>query len=141
MGGTTGMYGIGFRPLSIGIPLVKEPFRFTAGAGLRATYAYLPSDSLGNTHFLRPGLDVLGEIEVPFSERFLVSFGWDSQFYIPQEVGGSILELGALDDSIWHIGQGFLKLHFRVPYMYQTRGGGGGGKGKGKGGKGKGGRR
>ncbi len=40
LGGTTGMYGIGFRPLSLGIPRVTAPFRFDIGAGLRATYEY-----------------------------------------------------------------------------------------------------
>ncbi len=131
MGGTTGMYGIGFRPLALSLPVVKGPVRVDLGTGLRLTYAYLPSDTLGNTHFLRPGLDLKGTVEVPLSESFLVSFGWNSQVYIPQEVGGSILELGAFDQSIWHIGQGFAKVHVRVPYMYKTAGGGGGGGKKG----------
>jgi len=134
-GGSTGMYGVGFRPLSIRIPLLKGPFRFDVGAGLRATYAYLPSDTLGNTHFLRPGIDVKANVEVPLSETLLVSFGWNSQAYIPQEVGGSILSLGDLDSSMWHIGQGYFKVHVRVPYTYKTSGGGGGGKKKGKKGK------
>ena len=120
-GGTTGMYGIGWRPLGINIPLVYEDaLRFKVGAGLRLTYAYLPSDTLPSpTHFLRPGLDLKAEAEIPFSERFLISFGWNSQVYIPQEVGGGVFEVGALDDSIWHIGQGFFKFHFRFPYMYK----------------------
>lgn len=120
-GGGTGMWGIGFRPLGVNIPFVYEPgFRFKVGAGLRLTYAYLPSDTLPSpTHFLRPGLDLKAEAEIPFSDTFLVSFGWNSQAYIPQEVGGSILAVGALDESIWHIGQGFLKLHFRFPYEYR----------------------
>jgi len=124
LGGTTGMYGIGFRPISVGIPLVTDPFRFDIGAGLRATYAYLPSDTLGNTHFLRPGLDLKATVEVPITESFLVSFGWNSQAYIPQEVGGSILAIGDVSNGIWHIGQGFFKVHVRVPYTYSTGGGG-----------------
>lgn len=120
-GGGTGMWGIGFRPIGVNIPFVYEPgFRFKVGAGLRLTYAYLPSETLPSpTHFLRPGLDLKAEAEIPFSDTFLVSFGWNSQAYIPQEVGGSILAVGALDESIWHIGQGFLKLHFRFPYEYR----------------------
>jgi len=121
LGGTTGMWGIGFRPIGIDIPFVYEPaFRFDVGAGLRLSYAYLPSDDLPSpTHFLRPGLDLKAEAEVPITDRFLVSFGWNSQFYIPQEVGGPVLELGTLDESIWHIGQGFFKFHFRFPYEYK----------------------
>lgn len=115
--GNTGMYGIGWRPISVGLPLVKEPFRADLSVGPRLTYAFLHSQTLASpTHFLRPGIDGMFEIEVPFSDTFLVSFGWDSQVYLPQEVGGSVLELGALDQSIWHIGQGFLKFHVRVPY-------------------------
>ena len=123
LGGSTGMYGIGFEPIAVGIPLVDGPVRVSVDAGLLLTYAYLPSDTLGDTHFLRPGVGPRGEVEVPLSESFLISFGWQSQLYIPQAVGGSILELGALDESIWHIGQGFLKFHVRVPYMYETGGG------------------
>jgi len=121
MGGGTGMYGIGFRPVGINIPLIYEDaLRFRVGAGVRLTYAYLPSDTLPSpTHFLRPGLDLKGEVEIPFSDRFLVSFGWNSQVYIPQEVGGPVLAVGALDDSIWHIGQGFFKFHVRFPYQYK----------------------
>ena len=115
--GTTGMYGIGWRPLGVGVPLIREPFKLDLSAGPRLTYAYLHSTVLPSpTHFLRPGIDATLEVEIPFSERFLVSFGWDSQVYIPQEVGGSILETAPLDASIWHIGQAFLKFHFRVPY-------------------------
>lgn len=133
-GGTTGMYGIGFRPVAVSVPVVKDPFRFTIAAGARLTYAYLPSDTLGNTHFLRPGADLKGTLEVPFSESFLVSFGWNSQLYIPQAVGASVFDLGPFDESIWHIGQGFFKFHVRVPYEYST---GGGGRGKGPKGGGK----
>ncbi len=113
--GDTGIYGISFRPIAIGIPLINEGIGFDIGIGTRLTYFYLHSDSLENTHFLRPGLDALAEIEIPFSDRFLVSFGWDSQFYIPQHIGGGVFEVGPLDQSIWHVGQGFFKFHFRVP--------------------------
>ena len=113
----TAMYGILFRPLGIGGPLVKAPVRLSVGMGLVLTYAYLPSTTLDSpTHFLRPGLDPGAELELPITERFLVSVGWKSQIYPPQRVGGPVLELGALDASIWHIGQGFFKLHVRVPY-------------------------
>jgi hypothetical protein len=121
LGGGTGMWGIGFRPIGVNIPFVYEPaFRFKIGAGLRLTYAFLPSDTLPSpTHFLRPGLDLKAEAEVPFSDTFLISFGWNSQAYIPQEVGGPVFAVGALDESVWHIGQAFLKFHVRFPYEYK----------------------
>jgi hypothetical protein len=40
-----------------------------------------------------------------------VSFGWSSGFYIPQKLGA--FAVASTDQSIWHIGQAFLKLHFR----------------------------
>jgi len=114
--GDTGIYGLGLRPLGINVPLLRDGVRFDVGAGLRLTYLYVHSSSLPSpTHFLRPGIDAKAEMEIPFSERVLVSFGWDSQFYPPQAVGGSILELGTLDESIWHVGQAFLKFHYRIP--------------------------
>ena len=116
----TGMYGIGFRPIGIDIPLIKKGVRFEVGIGARLSYFYMHSKSLPSpTHFLRPGLDAKAELEVPFSESTLISLGWDSQVYIPQEVGGSILAIGPLNNSIWHIGQAFVKLHVRVPYKYK----------------------
>jgi hypothetical protein len=114
---TTGMYGIGFRPISVGIPLLRDPVRLELDLGLVLSYAYLHSTTLPSpTHFLRPGVDPGVELEIPFSEDFLISFGWRSQLFIPQPVGGSVLAVGPLDEAIWHIGQGFLKLHFRFPY-------------------------
>ena len=35
---------------------------------------------------------------------------------IPQELGGDIAEIGEPDASIWHIGQGFIQLHYRFPF-------------------------
>lgn len=113
--GDTGIYGISFRPLSLRVPVVDAGVGFDLGLGTRLTYFYLHSETLENTHFFRPGLDAIAEVEIPFSERFLISFGWDSQVYIPQPVGGGVFEIGPLDESIWHVGQGFLKFHFRVP--------------------------
>lgn len=116
-GATVGMYGISFRPVALGIPLVSGPVRLDVDVGLRLTYAYLTSEALPSpTHFLRPGLDPKVELEVPFSDTFLVSLGWCSQLYLPQPVGGSILAFGPLDESIWHVGQGFVKAHVRFPY-------------------------
>lgn len=115
--GDVGMYGIGWRPLGLGIPLLKVP-RLAIGLGLDVTYIYIDGGDagLGTTHFLRPGLDLQADLEIPFSKSFLVSVGWQSTFYPPQELGGDILAWGELEDSIWHIGQAYLMLHFRFPY-------------------------
>jgi len=110
------MWGVSWAPIKLGFALARRPVRFWVGAALRLTYAYIDSDTLGTTHFLRPGVDLTADLEIPFTDTFLVSLGWTSQFYIPQRVGGPILETGALDESLWHLGQGYVMLHFRFPY-------------------------
>lgn len=115
----TGLYGVTWRPIGITVPLIRRPFRFDISPGLILTYAYMHSDVLANTHFFRPGLDAKAELEIPFSESFLVSLGWTSQFHVPQVIGGGFLELEPLDESIWHVGQAFVMLHFRIPYRVQ----------------------
>ena len=115
----TSMYGANWRFIGLGVPLIKVP-RFSISTGLNMSYAYLGgSKAIEKTHFLRPGLDVTAGLEIPFSKSFLISVGWSSYFYPPQEIGGEIFALGQKDTSIWHMGQGFLKLHFRVPYTVQ----------------------
>lgn len=115
----TGIMGISWAPVGVGVPLIKRGVRVSAGAELRLTYAYLYSDTLSNTHFLRPGLAPRLVAEIPITKHFLVSTGWNSQLYIPQAVGGPITEMGELEDSIWHIGQAFFKFHYRFPYTVQ----------------------
>jgi len=43
----------------------------------------------------------------------LLGLGWDSQFYIPQKLGGDFFVVGPIDRSIWHIGQAYFQIHFR----------------------------
>lgn len=128
----TGMYGITFRPLALGIPLIRKPVRLHLGTGLRLTYAYIHTEydspttaanaasrplAEGETHFFRPGLDLRADLEIPFSKTFLMSVGWTSAAYIPQQVhGGDFWSLGDEDQRVWHIGQAYLMLHFRFPY-------------------------
>lgn len=115
--GGTGIYGITWRPLSLGMPLVGNPqsrVRLDLRAGLLLTYAYLYSDFLPTTHFARPGADLMLEMELMASRQFLVSLGWASQLYVPQKLGS--FGFGTLEESIFHVGQAFLKLHFRFPY-------------------------
>lgn len=114
---TTGIYGIGWNLFGIGVAPIQKPFRFGFRLGLPVKYMYIHSDTLPSpTHFLRPGLEASVELEIPFSKNFLMSVGWVSQLFPPQPVGGSIIEITGLQDSIWHIGQAFLKFHIRVPY-------------------------
>lgn len=115
----TGIYGVSWRPISVGVPLIdSNHFKLDVNAGARLTYLYIHSSSLESpTHFLRPGLDIKANCEIPFSTSVLLSVGWSSQAYIPQAVGGSITSIGGLDESIWHIGQAYLKLHYRFPYQ------------------------
>lgn len=114
---STAMYGASWRPFGLGFPLIRSP-RLRIGADLDLTYAYIDGEEsgLGVTHFLRPGIAIGADLEIPLSSSFLISIGWSSGLYIPQEVGGEILAIGDLEDSIWHIGQAFVQLHFRFPY-------------------------
>lgn len=114
----TALYGLSFRPIGIALPLIRVP-RLSIGADIDLSYIYIDGEErgLGTTHFLRPGLAIGADLEIPLSKSFLVSFGWVSTVYPPQEVGGEIFALGELEDSIWHIGQAYMKLHFRFPYQ------------------------
>jgi len=111
----TQMWGISWTPIGLGLTLANVP-RVRLGADLRLTYAFIGSDRLGDTHFLRPGIDLNLDVEIPITDSFLVSLGWTSQFYVPQTVGGGILDTGPFEDTVWHIGQAYLLLHFRFPY-------------------------
>ncbi|WP_199746058.1 hypothetical protein [Corallococcus sp. AB030] len=111
----TGMYGVTFKPLGLGVPLSSSPVRFKLGVGLVLTYAYIFSDTLPDTHFLRPGASLGADLEFQLAKSFLVSVGWESTFYVPQELGGLGLP-ASLGDGIFHVGQAYLQLHFRFPY-------------------------
>jgi hypothetical protein len=113
----TGMYGATWRPFGVGMPLSSSPVRFSLDAGLILTYAYLYSDleTLPATHFLRPGLQLGADLEFQLSKRFLISVGWDSALYVPQRLG-TLGELQPLRESIFHVGQAYVQLHFRFPY-------------------------
>ena len=114
----TGMYGVVFRPLALGLTLLNHPVRASLGAGLLATYLYVDSALFpGAMHFLRPGLDLRAELEVPLGRAFALSLGWASQFYVPQELGSGLRGVGdGVHHTIWHVGQAFLLLHVRFPY-------------------------
>ncbi|QSQ18503.1 hypothetical protein [Myxococcus landrumensis] len=111
----TGMYGVTWKPLELGVPLTSGPARLSVGGGLLLTYAFLHSRTLSNTHFVRPGAEVGVDLELQLSKSFLISLGWESALYVPQELGG----LGLPDrvrDGIFHVGQAYLQFHVRFPY-------------------------
>jgi hypothetical protein len=121
----TGIYGITWRPIALGVPLADgKAARLGLGAGLLITYAYIHSNraAIPTTHFLRPGIDLAAELELAPGRPVSLSFGWASGFYLPQELGGFGLGAAAsgsgiaLEDTLWHFGQAFVKLHFRFPY-------------------------
>ena len=111
------MWGANWRLIGLGIPLIRKP-RLALSSGLNFTYAYFSpiGEAADPTHFVRPGLDVKADFEIPITKAFLIGFGWSSFFYPPQQIGGNVFEWGEREKSIWHIGQAFFQLHFRIPY-------------------------
>lgn len=119
----TGIYGINFRPISLGFPLVRSGnLRSNLGAGLNVTYMFIHSDSIfgedGSMNFLRPGLNLQFDSGVKITRKFLISCGVDTYFYIPQEVrdGSKILQTGEIKRALWFVAQLYLIFNFRVPY-------------------------
>lgn len=117
--GESQMYGLSFRPIGLGLAFGRKP-RLGLEAGAVLTYAWYQSDAHDDgsgTHFIRPGVEIRVDFEIPFTRTFLLSLGWASTFYVPQEFGGfGFPEEDFLTKSIWHIGQGYLMFHFRFPY-------------------------
>ncbi|MBU0552343.1 hypothetical protein KJ940_12745 [Myxococcota bacterium] len=128
----TGLYGVTLNPLTIGLTPLQTP-RLSIDLGVILTYLFIDADPNGvnqkredefkdvpdeafTMHFFRPGLSLSAALEVPFSDSFLVDVGWSSALYLPQEINGDFLALGDIKDSIWHIGQAWLRFHFRFPY-------------------------
>ena len=115
---TTAIYGVGWNLLGVGASLLSsDAVKFSLKANLPLKYMYIQSDTVASpTHFLRPGLGGKAELEFKLAPSFLISLGWESQLFVPQRVGGTILEVGPLNEAIWHIGQAFLQFHIRLPY-------------------------
>lgn len=125
----TGMYGITWQLLGLGLPLYRRGTIVSLRAGLLLTAAFIHSDVLTDPNgqpvdtmlFLRPGFDAGLNVEIPITDRFLVSFGWQWQGYIPQIIGGDFLATGfddaTLANSIWSMGQAYLRFHVRFPYQ------------------------
>ncbi len=119
----TGIYGANFRPLSIGIPLLKsKDFKSNINLGINITYMFIHSDTIfdksGSMNFFRPGINIQLDNNIRISKKFLFSFGIDTYFYIPQEIrdGSPILEIGNSQRWIWFCGQPYLMVNLRLPY-------------------------
>lgn len=118
---STGMYGAVWRPLGFGRTLFSSgQTRFSLNLGLDLAYIFIHSaDMTSTTHFLRPGLNLEAVLRVPVTKSFLFSMGWSSDIFIPQPLGEAPWVFWPLDQSLWHLGGPFIKLHFRVPYTVQ----------------------
>lgn len=119
----TGMYGVNWSPLKLGLPLVSKPFRLKLTVKPVLTYTFIHSDlvEIGTTHFLRPGISGGVSLELPLFGPFRCSVHARSQVYIPQATGGSVVDLGLTenglaDNAIWHVAQVALRIHYRFPY-------------------------
>ncbi len=116
----TAIYGATWRPLSANLPIGLGPMELKFGAGVLLTYAYIgqdvPNADSVTTHFLRPGLDLKANLDVPFSDSLILSLGWSSGFYVPQELGGGMADLGEGDQSLWHVGQAYAVFNYRFPF-------------------------
>lgn len=119
----TGIYGVTWQPLSLNQPLLNAWMKLDVGAGLLLSYAYIDRDILNGdgtlsnqiTHFFRPGLELSANLDLPFSESFVLSLGWSSGFYLPQTLG-EFTGISTGSDSIWHIGQAYALFNFRFPF-------------------------
>ena len=120
LGATWSVIGLGLSP-------VQSPVRLTLGGSLIGTLLYIRTPSLvaNNYLFARPGVELNLDVEIPFSERFLISVGWSSMIHIPQtlqESGAAMFGMGGLTrNSLWHIGQFYVQGHVRVPYKHSYR--------------------
>lgn len=112
----TGIFGATFKPIALGLAVGGSGLRFGLDGGLVLTAAYLYGDTLPDTFFARPGVSLQAELEWMPTKVFGLSVGWESAAYIPQVIGGSFTDVTPTEQAIWHIGNAFLKLHFRFPY-------------------------
>lgn len=116
--GENSMYGAMWDLLGLGTGF--GPLKLSAD--LQFLYAYL---SLGaqeklpeqSMHLLRPALGLTAHIPIMFTDSFGIDLGWRSTFMPPQEIGESPLSFSTdLDKTVWHIGQAYLAITFRIPY-------------------------
>ena len=120
--GQPSIYGATWKPLSVDLPVKLGPAMLSLGTELLFTYAAITettnSQNLQSTekqktttHFIRPGLSLNSELEVPVSKSFLLSLGATAAYYIPQQLKGS----DTSRDPLWRIGELRATLNYRFP--------------------------
>lgn len=141
-GANWGLLGVGVAPklgplrLGISAQLQVSAFYLSSDLDLQALATQGSADSMDNMmmsdssedpaeeegtsmFFLRPGLSLAADLEIPLKkDAFAVSIGWKSTAYLPQDIGGGVLDMSFdnLDGSMWLMHQVYLDFHFRVPY-------------------------
>ena len=89
--------------LNINLPLVYSYIGYMEGTQNRSM------------HLLRPSLSAGAALNLQFTKQLGLTVGWRSYFMPPQPIGGSISEFSSeTDNSVWHMGQGYLTLNFRI---------------------------
>jgi hypothetical protein len=149
---TSQVYGAIWSFIGIGTGLGKHAIRLQVGIDLNLAAMYIHSDkdlsTLGKsqsnstglsgasanamttdqentTILLRPGLGAEVSLRINLGKSFGISAGWKSHLFIPQKINGGILETGGFStnaNQIWHMGQGFVLLHFTFPYKVRVPG-------------------
>jgi hypothetical protein len=116
-GEKSSMYGAGWDlyGVSTGIGPLK------LGLNLQVLYSYITyqdeAKKQQSMNFLRPGAGLTLSLPLQITESVGFNIGWRSTFVPPQEIGGEILALKkSTEGTIWHIGQGFAMITFRIPY-------------------------
>jgi len=119
----TGMYGATWSLFPLGQSLRLSSLRVRISGSPIATAFFMHSDTLASpTFFVRPGIDINLDVEIPVARDFGLSFGWSSMLHLPQRIGGPVFEMGSFDEgSIWHIGQLYLQGNFRFPHSIYYR--------------------
>ena len=88
------------------------------GIDLPIVYSYIGyqvEDENKSMHLLRPALSAKAALNLQFSKSIGLTIGWRSYFMPPQPIGGSIGDFEAsTENTIWHMGQGFATLNFRI---------------------------
>ncbi len=117
----TSIWGATWSLIGAGLAPISDPIRVTASGSAVLSAIYMNSDAMprDNFFFLRPGVELQFDFEIPITDDFLISTGWASKVHLPQAYDGGILEMGDFDaDSLWHIGEFYIQAHFRFPYSH-----------------------